>query len=390
MAGRPWTVIEAEIFDAARQSAAFAHYDDNGLRLHLSAASDLVQSKVLDAVRDGDIVPPDSSTVTTTAGPYTAIWEVATDVLRIGNATDYVRPNVSQLTSQQIADALGGLVTPALVLDATVRSPASGPPVLAIDADGQLLPRRRFDGTVGLSDLVRSPTTAFGAMVEESQRVDQLVHLLTDPVAAPVPVMIGGHSKAWIPDFRLAHPDSLKHGKQQGCNYQLSSPKAPDRPVSVTMQARDGRDRYSKLRLVRWNVFQPPGLFHPYTHTDYSQRGPRLMSPIAVVSGGRFGGGQSVLAEALANDADTAPLLSYSGKPMTVRHPWIPPCGGPTGPANAFGFLEAVYAGPTANACPLLSYDPGKPLAAPRRPRAPWAMMAGGAALAAVLERTKR
>lgn len=358
---RGWSEILDDIISAAKASPAFAALSDVAIARKLSTATPLVQGAIRKAVRAGDVVPIAWAWVVVHHGPYRCAFEVATDALKIGVPGDSVRPNVSGRTWQEIADVLDLRVASAVILDA-VQQQAINP----IDVAGNKLPSRRFDGAVG-SDLVRPITSSLGAMIEESQRVDELVD------GGPAPGFLAGVTgKGWLPDQRLNDLAALAklaaqlgypfYGEQTAVNYGFFSRSGPRAPVTS---------------IPPWKLYQGPGIAHDLSHCDYSQRGERLIKPFCQIGGGKYGTGtpSEMPVDYIANDPDTAGLYHYNGKPGPARHPWIPWCGSPQ---NA----PAFDAPPGSASCEVLGDNPGQPLDGPRRRVAPWLMFFGGIAAA--------
>lgn len=370
---RGWSQIRAEIIAAAASQPGFAGRSEAQIVRGLSVASPLVQGALVAAVRAGSVASARWTPVTVTRGALTAVYHVSEDCLRVGTNADYVRPNVSQLTSQTLADILGVRVASTLILDA-VQAQAAIP----IDCAGSRLPARRGDGTSG-TDLVRNGpkpgviAMSLEAMEEESRRVDALIGSTIG--------LVGGVGKSWTPDAELSHLEALKaraanaktprpyYGKETACNYGFWAKGGP-RPTMTPVAG--------------WRVYQQPGFAHDLHHSDYSQRGPRMVVPHAFVSGPDFGQAMPVDVDTIALDPLLCRLYHYDGRPGPARHPWIPWCGSGPPPAGAGSGAGGGGDGITTEGaiCYVGSDETGAPLPEPRPSRLGWGIVALGATAA--------
>jgi len=282
------------------------------MMLTSSVADPGSQQAMVRAVCERSVVPPAMFPVTVTDGTHELQMTGMADAMRIGSPTDYVRPTVSHKTAQHIADLLGMVVPTPKMMDAMADQ---APFQVQSYSPPHILDPKRADG-VGGGNFVRSERVAGTiqrsrvSMEEESDRIDAMLQHFGVPIGQPLPpgTAINQVGKVWVTDVRLLHPDALKYGKETGINYGFWDTRGPRPSIS------------SK----KYKVWQRPGAFHDFTHTDYSQR-LVLFNPTAAIRGGKYGPNWvTVDLDDIGLDEDTAGLINTGGIPMAIRHPWLP------------------------------------------------------------------
>jgi hypothetical protein len=282
------------------------------MMLTSSVADPGSQQVMVRAVCEGSVVPSTMFPVTVTDGTHELQMTGMADALKIGTPTDYVRPTVSHKTAQHIADLLGMVVPTAKMMDAMADQ---APFQVQSYSPPYLIDPKRSDG-VGGGNFVRSEKVAGTiersrtSMEEESDRIDQFLQHFGIPLGQPLlpGTAINQVGKVWITDVRLLQPAALKYGKETGINYGFWDTHAPRQSIS------------SK----KYKVWQRPGAFHDFKHTDYSQR-LVLFNRKAAIRGGKYGPNWvTVDLDDVGLDKDTAGLINTGGIPMAIRHPWMP------------------------------------------------------------------
>lgn len=270
-----------------------------------NVASKASQQAIVDAACEGSVLPISFVPVKVSDGDHELLMFGMGDALKIGNADDYVRPNVSHETAQKLADILSLVVPTATMMDAL----ADQAP-LQVDAMApHLIDPRRSDG-VGGGNFIRSEPVpgsiemSRGSMEEESTRMDAMLRELGVDTPAILPPGMGLNQvgKVWI----TAH--KAKGSKPLGVNYGFYSKKGPR----------------SAMRSSKWRVWQQPGTFHGAGHADYSQRAV-FFSPMAQIRGGDYGNEWvDIDLDVVATKPSLAHLVHHEKLPMKLRHPLLP------------------------------------------------------------------
>jgi len=251
----------------------------------------------LEAVRSGYYVDPEWYSIPIAAAGHELTIAVGAGPLRVGAPGDSIEAGLAHWGTQKIADALGTVVSTAKIEDSIVAAAMSWGSFA--DA-GQATARQ-----------IWTPQTQ-GAP-SSTKNLEQASDWRD---ARPLDGLSAGRWKTWINDNRLMSPQGLKLGKVSGVNYGFwtmapaVAPPAPGPRPSMTQPA-----------LVR--VWQRPGTFHDWWHSDYSQ----LYRPIyrdGWITGPAFPDGAMVSLAELSEDPELWRLVRHDG-PGPMRHPWIPP-----------------------------------------------------------------
>lgn len=263
------------------------------------------EQMILDAVRRRDIAPIEWVPIITTFGPYTATFRVSLDDLRIGNATDSKRVEVSHETGQHIIDDLGvAPLTPKLSDEIYAQAPIKLPPKAHPDAQKWVT-----DGTMAYTS----------RMVAYHDYIDQLI---AQAIArnGGKRGLIADVGKDWVISPTLWQAPAMTSGCVQSLirsmNYGWHTPS---------------KWIYHAVTMPNVQVYQPfPGTCHGLTHTDYSQTLRLVRRDVDVCGPGIVPLGSSsdcvkMDIAKVATDPQLAGLLSHEGPFVEYRHPHVAP-----------------------------------------------------------------
>ncbi len=238
------------------------------------------EAKILKSVLSDALLPIEWCAVTSVIPGHSCTFYAASDALKVGDASDFVRVNVSHTTAQKVVDALGLAIPTTKIAD-----------LIHTAASVVILPQTQDpDAAMANTSRMVLHSKAVSAHVDERSGLVSTV------------------GKDWVLTNKLVgRPD-------RAANYGWHVPSSSFRGPGGAA------------------VYQPLGLAHNRFHTDYSQ----VLRPIhrwLVVDG------KNMLLEDVLTNPELATLLSDEGALKIVRHPGVPAeapclpadpvCGGP-------------------------------------------------------------
>jgi len=236
------------------------------------------EAAILQAVANGHYLPIEWRPVTVERHGHQARFWIAQDALRVGDAQDSARVNVTAMTAQRLADRLGSSLPTTLMLDEVARQ-------YTVQAEPCIQPPGRDSRLkAGLSPHMDD----LGAMVTHSRQVDRAVKALTRE-----PFVICNVGKHWVLSNRLTSKPNA------AANYGWYSKSAP------------------YLSASGMRMWQTLGTAHNTSHTDYSQ----VFQPVRNVV--ELDGVVLPLAEVLAHPEFWV-ALSDEGPLKVTRVPGVP------------------------------------------------------------------